>query len=378
MKIKNYFLVLLLSASCVPGDDFEVPEALESEELILNTNTDLDAILGAYFQSSEDVDVVTFEEDFILEAYVVSSDESGNFFKELILQDAPENPRAGVAVQLNMASYHETFDFGRKVYVNLKGLSLGELNGVTALGIGNGKLIEQIPLSRIQEHIIRTRDTVQIVPLSITVLGFNDRTENLFVRIDNVQFSGFYVGGETPFTFASEDNDEFDGEREIVSCNGDFPFILSTSTFADFKSLRLPTGSGSLEGILTRDFYDEFYTIYLNSTQDINFTQSTRCDPPSLDCGIAQRAGTRILFREDFENQKNNSPISGNGWTNLVQEGSVSWEGFSASGANASLGTSARVQIPGSGDYRSVSWLITPPIQFGTQSNEVLKFRTSI
>lgn len=165
MRIKNYFLVLLLSASCVPGDDFAVPEALESEELIMNTNTDLDAVLGAYFQSSEDVDVVTFEEDFILEAYVVSSDESGNFFKELILQDSPENPRAGVAVQLNLASYHETFDFGRKVYVNLKGLSLGELNGVAALGVANGKLIEQIPLSRIQQHIIRTRDTVQIVPL---------------------------------------------------------------------------------------------------------------------------------------------------------------------------------------------------------------------
>ena len=377
MRIKNYFLVLLLSASCVPGDDFAVPEALESEELIMNTNTDLDAVLGAYFQSSEDVGVVTFEEDFILEAYVVSSDESGNFFKELILQDSPENPRAGVAVQLNLASYHETFDFGRKVYVNLKGLSLGELNGVAALGVANGKLIEQIPLSRIQQHIIRTRDTVQIVPLSITALEFTDRTENLYVRVDNVQFSSFYAGGETPFTFASEDNDEFDGEREVVSCNGDFPFILSTSTFADFKSLRLPTGSGSLKGVLTRDFYDEFFTIYLNHARDIDFSESTRCDPASLDCGLSQSAGTRILFKEDFEGQKNNSPISANGWTNLVQEGSIPWEGFTASGANASLGTSARVQIPGSGDYRSVSWLITPPIQFGSQANEVLKFKTS-
>lgn len=377
MKLKLYVPILILIASCVPGDDFEVPKALEPEEVILETNTDLDAILGAFYQAEEDLDVVTFEEELILEAYVVSSDESGNFFKELILQDAPENPRAGVAVQLNLASFHETFDFGRKVYVHLKGLSIGELNGVAALGIANGKLIEQIPLSRIQKHLTRTRDTVHIVPLSITALEFNDRTENLYVKVENVQFSRFYVAGDSPYTFASEDNDEFDGERKVVSCNGDFPFILSTSTFADFKSLRLPTGSGSLEGVLTRDFYDEFYTIYLNSAQDIDFSESVRCDPLSLDCGVAQKAGTRIIFKEDFEGQKNNSPISGNGWINFVQEGSVSWEGFTASGANASLGISARVQIPGSGDYRSVSWLITPPIQFGAQSNEVLKFKTS-
>lgn len=377
MNLKLYLLILLLTSSCVPGDDFEVPKALESEEIILNTNTDLDALLGAFYQTSEDVDVVTFEEELVLEAYVVSSDESGNFYKELILQDAAENPRAGIAVQLNLASYHETFDFGRKVYVNLKGLSLGELNGVAALGIANGKLIEQIPLSRIQQHIIRTMDTVQIVPLPVKAVDFNDRTENLYVKVEDVQFSSFYVGGDMPFSFASEDNDEFDGEREVVSCSGDFPFILSTSTFADFKSLRLPTGSGSLKGILTRDFYDEFFTIYLNKAQDISFSESARCDPPNLDCGLSQSVGTRVLFKEDFEGQKNNSPITGNGWVSFVQQGSISWEGFTASGANASLGTSARVQVPGSGDYRTVSWLITPAIQFGTQSNEVLRFKTS-
>src|SRR5690606_16851440 len=127
---RSLLLIVIITASCVPGDDFEVPEALKTEVEVLVPNSDLDAVLGAYFQSSEEVEVVTFEEELILEAYVVSSDESGNFYKELILQDAPENPRAGVAVQLNLASYYETFDFGRKIYVNLKGLSLGELNGV--------------------------------------------------------------------------------------------------------------------------------------------------------------------------------------------------------------------------------------------------------
>src|SRR5690606_10952752 len=102
------------------------------------------------------------------------------------------------------------------------------------------------------------------------------------------------------FTFASEDNDEFDGERELVSCRGDFPVVLSTSTFADFKTLELPKGSGMLKGILTRDFYDEFFTIYLNSPQDLHFSEESRCDPLNLDCGMAAVTGSRVLFREDF------------------------------------------------------------------------------
>ena len=373
----QFQLMLLIFLSCVPGDDYEVPQALEPQDISMETNTSISALLGTLYQSPDEVDVVTIEDELIMEAYVVSSDEAGNFYKELILQDAPENPTAGVAVQINLASYFETFDFGRRIYVKLKGVSIGELNGVAALGIANGKLIDPIPLSRIQEHLVRTADTSKIVPLAIKSIDYSDRMENLYIELENMQFAPFYVNGEKSFTFASENSDEFDGEREIVSCDGDFPTVLSTSTFASFKTLELPKGKGSLRGILTRDFYDEFFTIYLNSPQDLDFKEGERCDPEILDCGTALSAGSKVIFREDFEGQKNNSPIDGNGWTNFIQEGSVTWEGFSASGANASLGTSARVQTPGSGDYRSVSWLITPPIQFSAQTGEVLQFMTS-
>src|SRR5690606_4030380 len=239
-------VTLLFTHSCVPGDDFEVPKAPEPGEVVLETNVSISSLLGAFYQSSEEGEVYMIEEDLVMEAYVVSSDETGNFYKELILQEAPEDPRAGIAVQLNLTSYYATFDFGRKIFVKLKGLSVGELNGVAALGIGNGKLIDPIPLSQIQEYLVRSADTATIVPLKLRVLDFNDRMENLYVELEQVQFSSFYVSGEKAFTFASEENDEFDGERELVSCRGDFPVVLSTSTFADFKTLELPKGSGML------------------------------------------------------------------------------------------------------------------------------------
>ena len=376
-KKSSFVFLLLPLCSCVTDDEFEVPAAAVAQEVQLETSTTLDAVLGSYYQNRENIDVATFEKDLVMEAYVVSSDETGNFYKELILQDEPENPKAGIAVQINLNSYFQTFDFGRKVYVNLKGLSIGELNGVVALGLANGKTIEQIPLARVQEHLIRTSEVAEIIPLPLKAIEFNDRRENLWIQLDQVQFSRFHINPDDPFTYASEDNDEFDGERLLESCVGDFPVILSTSTYADFKSLELPASSGSLKGILTRDFYDEFFTVYLNHPDHLIFMEENRCDPVLLDCGVSENHGSTVLFQEDFEDQKNNSPVTGNGWTNHVAEGSESWEGFTATGTNASLSRSARVRPAGSGDRLTQSWLITPALNFDGHTGEVLSFKTS-
>lgn len=373
MKKIFTFLSLLLVVACSPEEEFTAPES--TAVLSSEVNTDLDAVLGIYYQN--DGEIITFDRDLILEAYVVSSDEAGNFYKELVVQDNRENPLAGINIKLNMNSYYQFYNFGRKVQINLKGLSLGDANGVPALGVVNGRRIENIPQSRIPYHITRTAEVAQIVPKLIRSADFSDRLENLYVKLENVQFNNMLTSPDNHSTYASQDNDEFDGERLVESCVGDFPFILSTSTYSDFGMLKLPHGSGSLQGILTRDYYDKFYTIYLNSPSDIDFMPNSRCDPDELSCGIATAVGSKILFEDDFTSQKNNKPVEGKGWKNIVQEGSRPWEAYTASGANASLGRSARMRPAGSGDVRSISWLITPRINFDTNSGEVLRFKTS-
>ena len=371
---KITFLVLLFFCACVPDEDYELPE-MPRQDISLETNTDLHAILGTFYQSRDKF--VTFEQDYTFEAYVVSSDEAGNFYKELVVQDKPENPTAGITIKINLNSYFQYYNFGRKVYVNVKGLSIADVNGVATLGVASGKQVENIPQSQVSEHLIRTSEVAEIKALPVTALEFSDQLENLYVRVENVQFNKMLVNPANTFTFASEANDEFDGERLVESCAGDFPFILSTSTYSDFKAFQLPNGSGSIEGVLTRDFYDDFYTIYVNSPADIHFSDSTRCDPPEFDCGKAETTGSKILFFEDFTSEKNNKPVAGNGWTNFLQEGSKQWEGFTATGENASLGRSARMKPAGSGDRRSISWLITPQINFDRYTGEVLSFKTS-
>lgn len=375
--MKTYYLCLLtfLIVGCGADDDFELPEGTGGANKNPVPNTDLQAVLGTYYQNPEDI--ITFENDQIFEAYVVSSDEAGNFYKELVIQDKAEDPLAGIVIKLNMASYFQFFNFGRKLIINAKGLSIGEMNGVATLGVQNGKRIENIPAPVIGDHLFRTSEVAEIVPLSLEAIQFSDQYENLYVQLSDVQFSEFLVNPEDPFTYASEDTDEFDGERRVESCKGDFPFILSTSTYADFKGFKLPSGNGSLKGILTRDFYDEFYTIYLNSPADIDFSINERCKQDHLDCGLSEEEGSKVLFWEDFSSQTNNKPIKGNGWKLIVEEGSKEWEAFTASGGNASLGKSARMRPAGSGDRKTQSWLITPSINFDSNSGEVLSFKTS-
>jgi hypothetical protein len=188
-----------------------------------------------------------------------------------------------------------------------------------------------------------------------------------------MQLNRFELGA----TFAGESIDQFDGLRTLESCDSGVSIIMQTSTFADFKSLIVPQGQGHITGVFSRDFGDDFNVIIPNSAVDVDFTNSDRCDPIELDCGLAETVGTENLFYEDFESQSNNRDIAIDGWTNYIEAGTEGWEGYSSTSSNASLGRSARVQPASSGDLSNITWLITPAIDLDTYNNVTLSFKTS-
>lgn len=188
-----------------------------------------------------------------------------------------------------------------------------------------------------------------------------------------MQLNRFQMGA----TYASESIDEFDGDRLLESCDSGISMVLQTSTFADFKSLIVPQGQGTVTGVFSRDFRDHYNVLIINSTQDISLDGEVRCDPIELDCGLATTVGTGNLLMEDFESQKNNKPIVIAGWTNYMETGTVAWEGYSSTSSNASLGRSARFQPASSGDLSNIGWLITPAINLDAQEGETLRFKTS-
>jgi hypothetical protein len=244
------------------------------------------------------------------------------------------------------------------------------------LGMVDGSTIGKIPESFVEEHIIRDTITAQVVATQkeISELVFTDA--NTYVELTDVQFSSIYFLNNTSITYASETQDEFNGERILESCVSSAELILSTSTFSDFKGLSLPPGSGSLKGIVTRDFLGEFFTFYINSPVDVDMV-GERCDPLVFSCGIAITPAAIEFITIDFEDQNTNNPLSILGWTNYIESGSEAWEAFLDNGTNQSLGISARAGSFNSGDVTNVSWLITPEIPIETHSKVTLEFKTS-
>ncbi|MEH6405667.1 MAG: DUF5689 domain-containing protein [Leeuwenhoekiella sp.] len=369
------FIIFTL-ASCVHNDDYNTPDITISEPEIPGNIISISAVKGSVAQIEDGIYTFTETTDY-MEGYVISSDEGGNFFEEIVLQDKPENPTAGIVMQVDVNPLFTKYEFGRKIYIKLAGLTAATENGTIQLGIRDGGTIAPLQSSLLDEYIIRSTEVSEIIPLKLSITDFSDEKENLFIQLNNVQFNRKVALGENRKTFASEATDEFDGERILESCDEHAKTILSTSTYSDFKALLLPQGSGTVNGILSRDFYDEFYVVAVNSPADINFENESRCDPLALSCGIAAAPGAKVIFEDDFEEQKKNKPITGNGWTNYTEAGSVEWEAYVAADSNASQGISARVDSYSSGDASTIAWLITPAVDLSLNPSARLHFETS-
>jgi len=361
-------LVIFTMLSCVKTDDFELPD-LETSEIEIEGNiTNISAVKGNFNFETEAI--YTFREtDTWFEAYVISSDAGGNFYKELIVQDKASNPTSGIHLLLDHNSLFDTYNLGRKIYVKLDGLSLWYNNGVLQLGIQNLGDVVAIPNSLIDDHIIRSEITKEIEPLNIEISDFNPELKNLYVRIQHIQFDRNLVKENQLFSFASNSADQYDGERQLESCETGETVLMSTSTFSNFKSLLIPSGSGSVEGILSRDFYDEHYVIVVN-TPDALQMNDERCDTEYLDCGGNQEEGSKILFEENFDGVTSNTTLNSRDWKNINVSGGEKKFTPTLSSGNRIL----RISAYNTNESPLEAWLVTPEIDLNNSIGEILSF----
>lgn len=379
----NVIILGILFSSCVQDDDFSTPDiSIKDFDIPVEQITTFKAIKSLYEQAvngGNSTVVIDYETDLYIEGYVVSSDKAGNFFEELIIQNKtddsnPDNdPRLGFKVDINVSSLSDTYQFGQKVYVKMDGLTIGETSGVITIGKGEGVNVKQIQPAEYKSIVLRTNDIAEITAKISGLADLTENDENTLIQLDDMQLNRFELGA----SFASESFDEFDGLRLLESCDSGIQMIMQTSTFSDFKTLIVPQGKGSVTGIFSRDFRDNFNVLVINTSTAVNFDSSERCDPLELTCGTATSVGTGNLLYEDFEPQKNNKPIVIDGWTNYMETGTEAWEAYSSTSSNASLGRSARFQSASSGDTSNIGWLITPEIDLDAQDGETLRFKTS-
>ena len=373
------FLLGIVIISCVEDDDFNTPNTTITEPNIpVNNIVSINSVAGELSQAmANNNSTFTFEETGnYMEGYVISTDEAGNFFEELIIQDRSQNPTTGIRLRINVNPLFIRYEFGRKIFIKLDGLSVGMDNGVLTLGVLDGNIIGQIAAPVENDFIVRSTEVATIIPLEINLNNLSDNNTNLYINISDAQFNRFQVITQS-LSFASEPTDEFDGERTLESCTNDGSIIFATSTFADFASINLPSGRGSINGILTRNFFGNEFNLIINSPSDINFNNDIeRCDPQEVTLGapincddIAVNSAITV-FSQDFESYNNINDAVADGWVNEnFNQGNLLYGVGNFRGNNY-----AEISGFNSNEAGFDVWLITPEINLDTTTEDVLNF----
>ena len=361
-KISIASLIILFAFSCVQDDDYSVPQSIGQEE-----NQKLVQLLDEIEDGSADLmtisevknlfvngEVNEIESNLVVRGYISSSDFSGNFYKEFYMQDEIENPTAGIKVSINQVDSYNQFNPGREVYIKLQGLSIGETNsgdGVIAIGGGGnvaGDEISEISENRASDCILRSSNSFSLVPLALNLSEINDSHIGLYVSALSAQFSAGLDG----LTYVDPDED-YDTQRDLESCIDSGTLKLETSAFSNFNDSMLPTeGSGTITGIITRDYFGDNRVMMLNTKDDVNF-DSSRCDP---------------LFADDFSSNNLNN------WTVISVAGEQQWE-ITPYGNPA---PSAKISGFSGGSNANEDWLITSTIDLSTLSTVTLNFQSVV
>lgn len=335
-------LSLVVFSSCVQDDDFQIP-TLEIEEPIIQANSTINIVKSMYAGALVDFTEANNGGELIIEGYVVSNDEAGNFYKVLVIQDAPENPTAAIQLDVDVTSLYSKYKPGRKIYVKLNGLGMTELNGVLHIGSVEGNTVGRISATNYEDFIIRSSEVATLVPTLITPAQYNDNLINMLVQIDDMQV----VSAENGLPYANAD-DTFSVNRRLKNCNDNSITILRNSGFADFKNQLFPQGKGSIVAVFSR--YNSDYQLFIRDTNDVSF-EGNRCDP---------------LFEDSFSQGNLNK------WTPYSVVGAQVW--YYNTFGNPS--DSATMSGYSGGNQNNEDWLISKAIDMSGVSGAILKFQS--
>ena len=361
-KISLLTFISILTFSCIEDDDYSVPQSVGLEE-----NQNLTQLLSEIEDGYADLmtiselknlfvngEVNEIESNLVVKGYVSSSDYSGNFYKEFYMQDEVENPTSGIKVAINQVDSYNQFNIGREVYIKLQGLTIGETNsgdGVVAIGGGgnvNGDEISEISENRASDCILRSGNSYSLVPLALNLSDINDSHVGVYVSALGAQFSSGLDG----LTYVDPDED-YDTQRDLESCVDSGTLKLETSAFSNFNDSMLPTeGSGTISGIITRDYFGDNRVMMLNTKDDVNF-DSSRCDP---------------LFADDFSSNNLDN------WTVVSVIGDQEWE-ITPYGNPA---PSAKMSGYSGGNNVNEDWLITSAIDLSSLTTATLNFQSVV
>lgn len=256
VKILLYLILIpLLAISCVR--DFDAPPIPEPKYDGAAANTTIARVKELYASTTSDAPSV-IESDYIINAIVTGNDISGNIYKQLYVKDNS----GAINIGIDQNSMYANLRVGQELFIHLQGLSVVSYGGELQIGY-SGTNANRIPWEIFESKAFLSGwpNTDNAQPEVVKIGDLTPSMVNKLVRLDNVYFVN---GGKNAFTTNNATTNEAlkDGDGNTID--------VRTSSYATFANDLLPTGSGTLVGLLGR--YNGSWQFTLRSADDvINF-----------------------------------------------------------------------------------------------------------
>ena len=298
--------------------------------------------------------------DDIIEAYVVSSDEGGNFFKTISLQtkETEKAPAIGFSVPIDATNTYIDYRVGNKVFVKLKnqftdlyygGLRIGSLY-VSNAGDPTIGRISQNEYKNVLNASCTNIDENQLVKSLSVEEALSDSKLNTLIELKDVEFTEAALGRH----YFEESNNVGGSTNWYLRDKTGNQIIFRTSSYAKFADHAVPEGSGKMKGILTKFGTDYQFMVRYESDIVMNGKRNTP------------------FFSEDFQSVKNNVNFALPGWSNIVEKATKLWKSMVYSGNGyAEFNTTSTTAA------ENVAWLVSPKINLTGYKNAVLSFRSA-
>lgn len=277
-SILKYIFVMiaaLVITGCVHDDKYNEPNLDGYQCADLTATMTLTQLRAKYTTTS-----FTFPDNStdIVEGYVSSTDETGNIYKTIYIQDKPENPTQGFVISVDAVSTYTNYPQGSKVYIKLAGLSLGTYGGVVQLGVKNGTETAATSVSRIPEKLVPAKifrscsvraNIVPKIMTSLQMVSANDQYIGCLIQMDNAEFDSRILC--TNYAPNGVTVDRLIRDNSTATTR-----VVRNSGYASFANQTLPSGNGKFVGIYSK--FNSTYQMYINKATDLEMTKFPRLD----------------------------------------------------------------------------------------------------
>ncbi|HRH65948.1 MAG TPA: DUF5689 domain-containing protein [Bacteroidia bacterium] len=211
---------------------------------------------------------VLITQDVIIAGIVIADDESGNFYKEIIIQDST----AGLSISVDVSNFHTEYPIGRRLFIKAKGLYLADDgDGNFQIGVKDNNTIGRIPSALVGQYIVKGKWGLNVTPASYTLSSLGTAPSNTLVKISGVEF----VTADAGISYADAIN-LVSKNRVVEDCSTPANTVkMYNSGYSKFASEITPTGNGTI--VCVNKFYNGNPELIIRDPRDVNMPD-VRCD----------------------------------------------------------------------------------------------------